>query len=152
MTPGTARGQKLAALIDRYGAEVAVQTIEAPGLAEAVESGEVDTPATHDLVRKLLEPLRTSGADVLALGCTHYAFIRDLIQQEAGAGVQVIEPSAAVAKQVKRVLAARELLNPRRDGGSVMYLCSGGEAAFAERRAALQAGDATRESGSPATT
>ena len=137
MTPGTARGQKLAALIDRYGAEVAVQTIEAPGLAEAVESGDADAPATRDLVRRLIAPLRTSGADVLALGCTHYAFIRDLIQQEAGAGVQVIEPSAAVAKQVKRVLAARELLNPRRTGGGVRYLCSGDEAAFERTRTSL---------------
>lgn len=40
VTPSTGRGAKLAALIDRYGAEVAVTTIEAPGLADAVERGD----------------------------------------------------------------------------------------------------------------
>jgi hypothetical protein len=51
--------------------------------------------------------------------------------------VLVIEPSAAVARQVQRVLAARALLAPHREGGGVLYLCSGDEAAFARTRAAL---------------
>ena len=137
VTPGTARGQKLAALIDRYGAEVAVQTVEAPGLAERVEAGEPAAPETRALVRKLIAPIRASGADVLALGCTHYAFLRDLIQEEAGDGVLVIEPSEAVARQVKRVLAARQLLNPRREGGRVTYHCTGDPTAFERTRARL---------------
>lgn len=138
VTPGTGRGAKLAALIDRYGAEVAVTTIEAPGLADAVERGATDAPGTCALIRRLLAPLQASGADVLALGCTHYAFLRDIIQDEAGEGVLVIEPSAAIARQVKRVLAARQLLNPRRTDGGVLYLCSGDEAAFTRVRQAVE--------------
>jgi glutamate racemase len=148
VTPGTARGQKLAALIDRYGAEVSIQTIEAPGLAERVEAGAVDDDETRDLVRRYVAPVRESGADVLVLGCTHYAFLRDLIEREAGEGVTVIEPSEAVARQVKRVLSDRRLRNPHAEGGSVLYLCSGDEAAFAARRAAVEAASEMRETGS----
>ena len=137
VTPGTARGEKLAALIDRYGAEVAVQTIEAPGLAERVEAGAIDDAETRALVRRLVAPVRISGADVLALGCTHYAFLRDVIQEEAGDGVLVIEPSAAIAKQVKRVLAARALLQKRASGGSVEYECSGDAGEFSRVRSML---------------
>src|SRR5947199_259197 len=36
VTPQTARGEKLAALVDRYGAEVTVQTLPAADLAERV--------------------------------------------------------------------------------------------------------------------
>jgi glutamate racemase len=148
VTPGTGRGAKLAALIDRYGAEVTVETIEAPGLADAVERGDADAPETRTLVRQLLAPLRASGADVLALGCTHYAFLRDVVEQEAGDGVLVIEPSEAVARQVKRVLAARQLLHPRREGGGVLYLCSGDEAAFTRVRKAIERrASATAEAG-----
>ncbi len=50
VTPGTARGEKLAALIDRHGAEVTVLTVEAPGLAERVEAGEIDGTETAALV------------------------------------------------------------------------------------------------------
>ena len=137
VTPGTARGEKLAALIDRYGAEVSVTTIEAPGLAERVEAGETDGAAIRDLLKRYLAPLRDSGADVLALGCTHYAFLRGAIEEVVGEGVSVIEPSAAVARQVRRVVDARRLRNPRAAGGAVLYLCSGDEAAFAEIRERL---------------
>lgn len=141
VTPGTARGEKLAALIDRYGAEVRVDTIEAPGLAERVEAGDLDGEETLALLRCLLEPIRRSGADVLALGCTHYAFLRAAIERELGDGILVLEPAAAVARQVQRLLAERGLLRDRPDGGSVVYLTSGDRARFAAlRRRLTQAG------------
>lgn len=143
VTPGTARGEKLAALLDRYGAEVTVSVVEAAGLAECVESGAIDEPATRELVRRALAPVRKGGADVLALGCTHYAFLRQIIEEEAGAGVEVIEPSEAVARQVGQVLKERGLLNARPSGGEVLYLTSGDDAAFAANRERLLARRAT---------
>jgi glutamate racemase len=138
VTPGTARGDKLTALIDRYGVEVTVDTIEAPGLADRVELGVIDGPATRALVREYLEQLRAGGADVLALGCTHYAFLRSVIESEAGEGVLVIEPSEAVARQVGRVLEERGMRNPRTASGRVRYLTSGDAAEFAETRRRLR--------------
>lgn len=143
VTPGTARGDKLAALIDRYGVEVTVDTIEAPGLADRVEAGEIDGEETRALVRRHLERVRSGGADVLALGCTHYAFLRGIIEQEAGEGVLVIEPSEAVARQVARVLDERGLRSPRAEGGRVRYLTTGDAAAFAATRRQLRCAGAT---------
>ena len=137
VTPGTARGQKLAALIDRYGAEVSVEAIEAPDLAERVEAGALDDPRTREMIARYLAPLASSGADVLVLGCTHYAFLRRSIEAEAGEGIAVIEPSDAIARQVRRVLDARRLRNPRAIGGDVLYLCSGDADAFAATRERL---------------
>ena len=138
VTPGTARGEKLAALIDRYGAEVTVDTIEAPDLADRVEAGAIEDAATRALLRRYLARLDASGADVLVLGCTHYAFLRDVIERELGDGVLVIEPSEAVARQAVRVLGERKLRNPRAEGGRVRYLTSGDEAAFAALRRRLR--------------
>lgn len=125
VTPGTAGGEKLAALIDRFGAEVTVDTIAAPGLAEMVEAGDLDGPETRALLQRYLAPVRASGADVLALGCTHYAFLRDAIARELGDAVAVIDPAPAVARQVERVLRGAALLQDRPAGGSVVYLTSG---------------------------
>jgi glutamate racemase len=143
VTAPTAKGEKLAALIDRYGAEVYVETIAAPGLAERVEAGGIDDDDTVALIDRYVARVHASGADVLALGCTHYAFLRDVIERRVGDGVAVIEPSAAVARQVQRVLEERGLLNPRSAGGSVLYLTSGDAAAFAALRERL------REAGAP---
>lgn len=137
VTPGTARGEKLASLIDRFGAEVEVRTIEAPGLAERVEAGAVDAEETSRLLERYMADVRACGADVLALGCTHYAFLRPQIEARLGDGVSVIEPSEAVARQVARVLAERSLPNARPGAGDVLYLCSGDAAEFAMRRARL---------------
>ncbi len=138
VTPQTARGEKLSALVDRYGAEVSVQIIPAPDLAERVERGTSDDSSTRELVRRYIQPLRRSGADILALGCTHYAFLRTMIQEEAGDGIAVIEPSEAVARQVERMLRGRGLLSASDAPGAVRYLTSGDSAAFEAVRGALR--------------
>jgi glutamate racemase len=138
VTPGTAQGDKLAALIDRYGAEVSVRTVPAPGLAERIEAGDLGSVELRALVRRLLTPVLAEGADVIALGCSHYAFVRSVIEEEAGEAVVVLEPSEAVARQTGRLLADAHMLNPRTGGGSVRYLTSGGDAAFAAMRNRLR--------------
>jgi glutamate racemase len=141
VTAPTAAGEKLAALIDRFGAEVHVETIAAPGLAERVEAGAIDDAQTAALVDTYLRRVRDSAADVLALGCTHYAFLRDVIERRAGDGIAVIEPSEAVARQVQRVLDARGLRNARGQGGGVLYVTSGNaQAVAAVRERMRQAG------------
>ena len=139
VTPGTARGEKLADLIDRHGRDVQVRVIEAPGLADAVEAGMLEAEDTRALVRRYAAAVRDSGADVLALGCTHYAFLRRAFERELEPSVEVIEPSEAVARQVTRVLGERGLRNPRDASGRVEYVCSGDAARFEAVRVALMA-------------
>ena len=45
-----------------------------------------------------------AGADRIVLGCTHYPFLRPVIEAIAGPGVQVIDPAPAVARQTVRLL------------------------------------------------
>ena len=138
VTPGTARGEKLASLIDRHGRDVEVRVIEAPGLAEQVESGALETPetlgygATGSRTRRV-----AAGADVLALGCTHYAFLRAAFERELGADVAVLEPSEAVARQVVRVIEEHGLRSASTSEGSPEYMCSGDAAAFERVRGAV---------------
>jgi len=139
VTPGTARGEKLASLIDRHGHDVEVRVIEAPGMADAVEAGALGEEATQALVRTYADEVRAAGADVLALGCTHYAFLRPAFARELGSAVEVIEPSEAVARQVARVLDERSLRNTRGGGGNVAFVCSGDAARFDEVRKTLTA-------------
>ena len=137
VTPGTARGEKLASLIDRHGRDVQVRVIEAPGLADAVEDGMLEAEDTRALVRRYAAEIRDSGADVLALGCTHYAFLRPAFERELGPAAGVIEPSEAVARHVVRVLDQLRLRNPRAGGGRVDYVCSGDATRFHEVRRML---------------
>jgi glutamate racemase len=106
-TPATFQGELFASLVERYAGDVRVITRVCPGLVEAVEAGALDTPATEALLRESLTPLVEAGVDQLVLGCTHYPFLRPAIERVVGAGVTVIDPAPAVARQTRRVLARR---------------------------------------------
>jgi glutamate racemase len=87
-----------------YGGEVRVVLQAAPGLVEQVERGEIDGPTTRSLVERYLQPLLAEGVDTLVLGCTHYPFLAQVIQQTAGPTVTVIDPAVAVARELARRL------------------------------------------------
>jgi glutamate racemase len=68
--------------------------------------------------------LLDSGVDVVVLGCTHYPFLRQQIQQLCGPDVTLVDPSDAVARQLGRVLTNAGI--GRTDvPGSTQYFTSG---------------------------
>jgi glutamate racemase len=75
-----------------------------PGLVGRVEAGDWDGPATRTILNRAIQPMLDRGVDALVLGCTHYPFVRPLIEEIAGPGVEVIDPAPAVARQVERSL------------------------------------------------
>lgn len=99
-------------LCELYGQNVEIVLTPCPGLVEQIEKGELDTNATHDLLDGFLEPMLQAGADTVVLGCTHYPFIRQAIQDRVGNTVTVVEPGAAVARQLQRRLDELELALP----------------------------------------
>jgi glutamate racemase len=104
-TQATFQGELFASLVERYAGDVRVLTRICPGLVEAVEAGALDTPETEALLRGCVTPLVEAGVDQLVLGCTHYPFLRPIIERMMGASVAVIDPAPAVARQTGRVLA-----------------------------------------------
>jgi glutamate racemase len=104
-TPATFQGELFASLVDRFGKEVTVHTQVCPELVPLVEAGELDTEAARKAVRRYVDPLIEAGVDELVLGCTHYPFLRPLIEQAAGPHIEIIDPAPAVARQTARVLA-----------------------------------------------
>ena len=121
-TIGTLRSARFAALLDRFGAGIEVLTEPCPGLVEAVESGDLTSTETVDLVERHVRPLIQGGADTIILGCTHYTFLRPSIESAAGPGVSIIDTGRAVARQV----AARLGEGARRQGeGTERFLTTG---------------------------
>ena len=106
-TAATFQGELFASLLDRYADQVAIHTQICPELVPLVEAGELNSPRARVAVQRYLAPLVAAGIDQLVLGCTHYPFLRPLIEETAGVGVTVIDPAPAVARQAGRVLAQR---------------------------------------------
>ena len=120
-TSGTLKSAQFAALLEHYGQQVEVVTQACHGLVECVERGELDSTATQDLLASYVQPLIAAGADTIVLGCTHYPFVRPLIENLVGDDVVLIDTGAAVAKELKRRLEDARLLNAETQIGQVGF-------------------------------
>jgi glutamate racemase len=145
-TEGTLEGRRLADLVRRYANGAKVLTLSGRGLAEAVERGDL---APEALLREALAPIEGEDVDALALGCTHYFFLRPAIERIVGPRVQVIDTAEPVARRVRQVLDELGLAAPAGREGRTIYLTSGDADAFARVRerllAAAPASAAVRE-------
>ncbi|MBI4322350.1 MAG: glutamate racemase [Chloroflexi bacterium] len=119
-------------LVQKFASDVVVLRQVCPGLVELVEAGEVDTERAERLLRQYLDPLLAQKVDALVLGCTHYPFLQPLIEKIVGSEVAVIDPAAAVARQVGRVLDARDLRTSRTQHGDVRFFTSGDASLLAQ--------------------
>jgi glutamate racemase len=95
-------------LVKRYTNGVSVLSQACPGLVDAVESGALDTPETTALLERYLSPMIEAEVDQLVLGCTHYPFLRPIIEKFMGPGTRVIDPAPSIARQVANILTQRE--------------------------------------------
>jgi glutamate racemase len=124
-TSQTLCSANVARLLDKYGKDVQVLLQPCPGLVEQVEGAELSGEAAAALVRRYVAPLVEKGADTLVLGCTHYPFLSPLIQAAAGPEVTVIDPAAAVARELARRLEAGNLLSDGNRPGTERFWSSG---------------------------
>ena len=124
-TTGTLKSAQFAALLESYGKSVRVVTQGCPGLVECVERGELDTSETRKLLLHYIEPLLAEGADTLVLGCTHYPFLKPLLEEHTAGKVALIDTGAAVARQVRRRIEEAGLAAAGHAPGLVKFWTSG---------------------------
>ncbi|NLY89732.1 MAG: glutamate racemase [Firmicutes bacterium] len=121
----TLAGNRFSALVEKFAGGLTVVTQPSPGLVEAVEAGKLETEETEALLKTYLQPLLEHDVDVIVLGCTHYPFLRPLVEKIVGPEVKILDTGKPVARQVMRVLERRGLLSSRQEGGEESFFTSG---------------------------
>ncbi|MCX6224621.1 MAG: glutamate racemase [Bacteroidia bacterium] len=110
-TAQTFKGEHFKRSIRLYTHSVEVHEKAGTGLVELIENGMIDSPETRELLVKYLMPMVEQGIDQLVLGCTHYPFLIPVIQEILPAGIRIIDPAPAVARQTRKVLEEQNGLN-----------------------------------------
>lgn len=103
-TAATFQGQLYASLVDRFAEQVQIVRRACPEFVLLAERGAPWTDADAALADEILQEIKASGADQLVLGCTHFAFLKPLLQRVLGEGVTIVDPSPAIARQTERVV------------------------------------------------
>jgi glutamate racemase len=67
------------------------------------------------------EPLLSADVDTIVLGCTHYPFVKELIQEIVGDNITLIETGNAVAKHLKNRLQEKNILTDSSDLANVTF-------------------------------
>ncbi|MEX8497955.1 MAG: glutamate racemase [Leptothrix ochracea] len=102
-TEGTLRSEKFQRLAASFADQATLVLQACPGLAGAIEAGDVDALAVRERVEACCAPLRQQQVDTVVLGCTHYPFVAHHIQAALGSHVTLIDTAEAVARQAERL-------------------------------------------------
>ena len=129
-TPATFQGALFASVVERFANGVRLVNQVCPGLVEQVEAGNLDAPETDAMLRGFLRPIAEANADTVVLACTHYPFVVESIRRIVGPGVNVIDPSPAIARQIGRVLGERGLSAPESRAARRAFVTTGDGDAF----------------------
>ena len=112
----TLREEKFCALMDRFSSVCRVVPLPCPGLVEYIEAGCLDPPEVRQHLHHLLSPALAGGVDAIVLGCTHFPFLKPLIQELAGPCVEILDGALGAALQTRRRLESGALLRPAARG------------------------------------
>ena len=118
-TPMTLREEKFHCLMQRFETEAEIVPLPCPGLMEFVERGELESEALEQYLQNLFAPYEK--VDAVVLGCTHYPFVRGMIQKVLGKGAVLFDGGAGTARETRRQLEERKLLNPSEEQGKVVF-------------------------------
>lgn len=112
-TQGTLKSERYRHLKNRFGE--GIQILENPciGLVDFIEAGKWNHSDTFQLLDSILKPMILAQADHIVLGCTHYPIVIPVISEMMGENVHLVNPAPAIARQVYRQLAERNLLCPQ---------------------------------------
>jgi len=129
-TPATASSETVTRLIKQFAKNIRVLRVGCAGLEDAVEGGSWRSSQIKPLLEHYLADIKSSNADHVVLGCTHYPFLKRQIRGYLGRDISLIDGNLAIAKQVRRILNISNLRTRTNYAGTTKYLTTGNPVKF----------------------
>lgn len=123
-TAGTFKGRLYIETSKKYASDVNVCYQVGEGLVELVESGKAQSSEAEVLLRKYVEPMIDCNIDHLVLGCTHYPFLKPILEKILPKEINIIDPAPAVAKQTKKILEENNLIVKKNTTPNIAFYSS----------------------------
>jgi glutamate racemase len=99
-TPATLASPRYAELKQLYAKDITVFEPDCSAWAYMIEHNNVNVQR----IREQIETLCDAGVDVIVLGCTHYIWIAQLIEEMAQGRAIVLQPEEAIIRRVEQLL------------------------------------------------
>lgn len=99
-TPGTLNSKRYSDLKQLYAMNVEIIEPRCDDWATLIENNQIDAIDLEKTVKSLIK----NNVDIIVLGCTHYHWIKDRIQNIAGENITILEPTSVIAYKIKNLL------------------------------------------------
>ena len=109
-TKGTLESELFHQSVTEHGSGIDIVPQIGKGLVACVEGSKREDQATKELLKSHLAPMIDKGIDTLVLGCTHYPFLINTIEEIIPSNVKIIDNSQAIANQIQRLLEKEKKL------------------------------------------
>lgn len=107
-TEATIRSKTYEQSIQSFLPAAKILSIACPSFVPLIEEDLLTHPSTAITVRKYLKNLHDQ-IDTLVLGCTHYFYLKSIIQAEAGNRISLIDSTNSCAEHISQILKERIL-------------------------------------------
>lgn len=111
-TKATIQSEAYQANLLRLLPQSKVIPIACPLFVHLVEENFASHSATRLIIQEYLKNLHEEQIDTLLLGCTHYPFLRDQIQQEVGRNVSLVDSGQSCAEAAANLLKQHKIEAP----------------------------------------
>jgi len=122
------------AAIQRICPEAEVFGVPGTKLVPLIERDQFGTVELAAAVNEYADKFKANDVDVILLSCTHYPFIREILEKEMGKDVTILDPAQATAQNVKFDLERQGLL--RTSGEGHLEICFTGNVEVGSKLAA----------------
>ncbi len=121
-TKATVRSGAYEKAITKYDPQVSVLSAPCPLFVPIAEEGLENDRIAELISKRYLLDIKKSGIDTLVMGCTHYPILEGAITKVMGKNVTVVNTGKETAKDVKKTLEARGIINDSGRGGSEYFV------------------------------
>ena len=110
-TLGTVKSNAYKKALKKIRRNVNVYQHPCPLFVHLAEDGWNKNKIAQMVSNEYLKSFKGKNIDALILGCTHYPILKQVIQNSVGRKVELIDSGRETAKEVKRILEKKDLLN-----------------------------------------
>ncbi len=129
-TEGTIRSNKWEEELKREIKEIEVINKACPLLAPMAEQGWTCNNVAKEAIKEYMKPFKNKNIDKLILGCTHYPLFKNLIKNELGSEVEIINTGEKVANYLQEYLKYKGLENSNQNKIESTYYLTDTECNF----------------------
>lgn len=109
-------------------------SVACPNLVPIAEKGAINTIEAKQAIKEYLHPFKTTKIESLILGCTHYPLFSELIHNELGKNLKLINAGTYLANEFKNFSLNYNLVSSPKNKSIIEYIVSGSENNFIKNK------------------